>query len=134
MLVPIISLLMSGSVGRTVARTKRNGIFIAIAALLLLTAYVFALVATSVWLATIYGPIGAALFMAAGALLLGIIVLVIMAVMNAQDARRARERKVAMESAAVAALGFVRSQPLLTAAVAAAFVLSNVLGSREEDD
>jgi hypothetical protein len=134
MLLPIVSLLLSGSVSRTVARTKRNGIFIAIAALLILTAYVFALVATAVWLATIYGPIGAALFMAAGALLLGIIVLVVMAIMNAQEARRAEERKVAMESAAVAALGLVRSQPLLTVAVAAAFLLSNLLGSRREGD
>jgi hypothetical protein len=134
MLLPIVSLLLSGSVSRTVARTKRNGIFIAIAALLILTAYVFALVATAVWLATIYGPIGAALFMAAGALLLGIIVLVVMAIMNAQEARRVEERKVAMESAAVAALGLVRSQPLLTVAVAAAFLLSNLLGSRREGD
>jgi hypothetical protein len=134
MLFSIVSLLTSGSLSRTVARTKRNGIFIAIAAILILTAYVFALVATAVWLATIYGPIGAALFMAAGALLLGIIVLVIMAIMNAQEARKAEERKVAMESAAVAALGFVRSQPLLTVAVAAAFVLSNLLGSKRDED
>jgi uncharacterized BrkB/YihY/UPF0761 family membrane protein len=134
MLFPIVSLLLSGSVSRTVARTKRNGIFVAIAVLLLLTAYVFALVATAVWLATIYGAIGAALFMAAGALLLGIIVLVVMAVMNAQEERRARERKRELESMAAAALGVVRSQPLLTVAIAAAFVLSNLLGSKREED
>ncbi|KAA0700683.1 hypothetical protein DTW90_03325 [Neorhizobium sp. P12A] len=134
MLFPIVSLLLSGSVSRTVARTKRNGIFVAIAVLLLLTAYVFALVATAIWLATIYGAIGAALFMAAGALLLGIIVLVVMAVMNAQEERRARERKRELESMAAAALGVVRSQPLLTVAIAAAFVLSNLLGSKREED
>jgi tetrahydromethanopterin S-methyltransferase subunit E len=134
MLLPIVSLLISGSVNRTVARTKRNGIFIAVVAVLFLTAYVFALVATAVWLATIYGPIGAALFMAAGALLLGIIVLVIMAIINAQEERRARERKAALESMAAVALGFVRTQPLLTAAVAAAFLLSNVMGSKKSDD
>ena len=110
MLGSIIGLLLSGSVSRTVARTKRNGIFIAVAAVLILTAYVFALVATAAWLATIYGPIAAALFIAGGALLLGIISLVVMAIMNAQEARRAEERKVAMESAAVAAFGLVRSQ------------------------
>jgi uncharacterized BrkB/YihY/UPF0761 family membrane protein len=134
MLFPIVSFLLSGSVSRTVARTKRNGIFVAIAVLLLLTAYVFALVATAIWLATIYGAIGAALFMAAGALLLGIIVLVVMAIMNAQEERRARERKRELESMAAAALGVVRSQPLLTVAIAAAFVLSNLLGSKREED
>ncbi len=134
MLLPIISALISGSVNRTVARTKRNGIFLAIAIVLILTAYVFALVAAAIWLATIYGAAGAALFMAAGALLLGIIVLVVMAIINAQEQRRARERKAALESAAAVALSFVRTQPLLTAAVAAAFVLSNILGSKKHDD
>ena len=133
MLFSLASLLMSGSVNRTVARTKRNGIFVAVAGVLFLTAYVFALVAVSYWLGTVYGPIGAALFMAAGALLLGIIALIVMAVMNAQERRRAQERKVAMESVAVAALGLVRSQPLLTAAVAAAFLMANFMGSKSED-
>ncbi len=134
MLLHVVSLLLSGSLNRTVARTKRNGIFMAIAVLLIVTAYVFALVATALWLATIYSPIGAALLIAAGALLLGIIVLVVMAIMNAQEQRRARERRAAMESAAAVALGFVRTQPLLTAAVAAAFVLSNLMGSKREED
>ncbi|PZM13987.1 hypothetical protein [Rhizobium tubonense] len=134
MLFPIISFLMSGSVNRTVARTKRNGIFVAVAAVLVLTAYVFALVAAAVWLGTIYGPVGAALLIAAGALLLGIILLVIMAILNAQERRRARENRAAMESVAAVALGLIRSQPLLAAAVAGAFVLSNLTGSRKEHD
>jgi chromate transport protein ChrA len=134
MLAPIISMLLSGSVHRTVARTKRNGVFLAVAAILILTAYVFILVATSVWLATIYGAAVAALIIAAGALLLGLIVLVVMAILNKQEQRRAAERRLAYESMAAAAVGLVRSQPLLTVAIAAAMLFGNVLGSKRDDD
>ena len=134
MLAPILSMLLSGSVHRTVARTKRNGVFVAVAAILILTAYVFILVATSVWLATIYGAAAAALIIAAGALLLGLIVLVVMAILNKQEQRRAAERRLAYESMATAALGLVRSQPLLTVAIAAAMLFGNVLGSKRDDE
>ncbi|ASW07361.1 hypothetical protein [Rhizobium sp. 11515TR] len=134
MIAPILGLLLSGTFNRTVARTKRNGIFIAIATLLLLTAYAFALVAAAIWLATIYGAAVSALLIAAGALLLGLIVLVIMAIIDRQEQRRARERRLAMESMAAAALGLVRKQPLMTAAVAAALLFGNLFSSTNEDD
>jgi len=134
MLGPILRLLLSGTFNRTVARTKRNGIFIAIAVLLLLTAYGFALVAAAIWLATIYGAAVSALLIAAGALLLGLIVLVIMTIIDKQEQRRVRERRLAMESMAAAVLGLVRKQPLMTAAIAAALVFGNLFGTREEDD
>lgn len=133
MLFPLISLLVGTSVHKTVARTKRNGIFIAIAAILLLTAYALAIVAGAIWLAGIYGLIGAALFIAAGALLVAIIVLVVMMIINAQEARRAKERKQAMESLAAVGIGLVRSQPLLTAGILAAVVAANFMGSRSDD-
>lgn len=133
-MLPLISLLISGPVHRTVARTKRNGIFIALAGLFFLTAYGFALVAAAVWLADKYGAIGAALLLAAGALLLGIIALVVMMIMNGQEARRAREQRVALDSMAAAALGFVKTQPLLTTAVAVAFLLSGILGKDRSND
>ncbi|NLS15412.1 hypothetical protein HGP16_02425 [Rhizobium sp. P40RR-XXII] len=134
MIAPILGLLLSGTFNRTVARTKRNGIFIAIAALLLLTAYAFALISAAIWLATIYGAAVSALLIAAGALLLGLIVLVIMAIINQQEQRRARERRLAMESMAAAALGLVRKQPLLTAAIAAALVFGNVFATKDDED
>ncbi|EJK87803.1 hypothetical protein G6K93_13605 [Agrobacterium rhizogenes] len=134
MLAPILSLLLSGTLNRTVARTKRNGIFVAIAAILLLTAYGFALVAAAIWLATIYGAAISALLLAAGALLLGLIVLVIMAILNKQEERRARERRASLESMAVAALGLAKTQPLLTAAIATALVFGNLLGTKKRDD
>ncbi|NTI62426.1 hypothetical protein G6L85_13010 [Agrobacterium rhizogenes] len=134
MLAPILSLLLSGTLNRTVARTKRNGIFVAIAAILLLTAYGFALVAAAIWLATIYGAAISALLLAAGALLLGLIVLVIMAILNKQEERRARERRASLETMAVAALGLAKTQPLLTAAIATALVFGNLLGTKKRYD
>lgn len=133
MLYPILSLLMGTSVKHTVARTKRNGIFIAVAVLFLLTAYALAVIAGAIWLAGIYGPVGAALFLAACALLIGIIVLVVMTIINVQEARRTRERRAALESLATVGLGLIRAQPLLTAGVLAAIVAANLVGSKRDD-
>ncbi|OWV76499.1 hypothetical protein ATY76_00635 [Rhizobium sp. R339] len=133
MLFSILSLLTGSSLRRTIARTKRTGIFIALAVLFLLTAYALAVTAGAIWLAGIYGPVGAALFLAACALLLAIILLVVMSVMNARDARRARDRRAALESMATVGLGLVRAQPLLTAGVLAAIVAANLVGSKRED-
>ncbi|KQV83712.1 phage holin family protein [Rhizobium sp. Root1220] len=133
MLFPILSMLVGTSVHRTVARTKRNGIFIAVALVLLLTAYGFAVLAGAIWLAGIYGPIGAALFIAAAAVLVAIIVLVVMMVMDAQEERRAKERRQTLESLAAVGIGLVRSQPLLTAGVLAAVVAANLMGSKRGD-
>jgi uncharacterized membrane protein len=133
MLFPILSLLVGTSVHRTVARTKRNGIFIAIAALFVLTAYALGVAAGTIWLAGIYGAVGAALFLAACALLVAIIVMIVMMIMNAQEARRGRERKQAFETAAAASLSMIRSQPLLTAGVIAAMVAANLFSSKSKD-
>jgi hypothetical protein len=130
MLLQFASLLASNSIKRTVARAKRNGIFVAIAIVLFLTAYGFALVAGAMRLAVAYGTVEACLFMAAGALLLGIIVLVIMAIIDRQERERARERQLAVESIAAAAIDIVRKQPLLTVAMAAALLFGNLTGSR----
>ncbi len=133
MLFPILSLLVGTSVHRTVERTKRNGIFIAVALLFLLTAYALGVTAGAIWLAGIYGPVGASLFLAACALLIAIIAFVIMAIMNRQEARRARERRAAMESLATVGIGLIRSQPLLTAGIVAALVASNLIGPKRHD-
>jgi phosphoglycerol transferase MdoB-like AlkP superfamily enzyme len=132
-MLSILSLVTGASVHRTVARAKRNSIFIAVAALFLLTAYALAVTAGAIWLAGIYGPVGAALFLAACALLIAIIALVVMAIINAQEKRRARERRAALESLATVGLGLIRAQPLLTAGVLAAIVAANLVGSKRED-
>ncbi|MBB4521279.1 UNVERIFIED_ORG: phosphoglycerol transferase MdoB-like AlkP superfamily enzyme [Rhizobium sophorae] len=133
MLFSILSLLTGASVHRTVARAKRNSIFIALAVLFLLTAYALAVTAGVIWLAGIYGPVGAALFLAACALLIAIIALVAMSIINTREARRARERRAAVESLATVGLGLIRAQPLLTAGVLAAIVAANLVGSKRDD-
>lgn len=133
MLGPILGLLFSGSVKNTIARTKRNGVFFGLAAVLLLTTYIFGLVALALWLGTLYGLIYATLIIAGGALLIAVSIFIVMASINAEEARRAREKRLAAESMAVAGLGLIRSQPLLLAAVAGAFLLSNIMGSRSDD-
>ena len=62
------------------------------------------------------------------------IVLVIMAILNKQEERRARERRASLETMAVAALGLAKTQPLLTAAIATALVFGNLLGTKKRDD
>lgn len=133
MLAPILGLLVGDGVHRTIARTKRSGIFIAAAALFFLTAYVLAVTALAIWLESIYGAVGAVLFLAACALLLGIVVLIVMAIINAREARRERERRHAMESMAAIGIGLVRSQPLLTAGVLTALIASTLMGSKRRD-
>ncbi|ASS56096.1 hypothetical protein [Rhizobium leguminosarum] len=133
MLFSILSLLTGASVHRTVVRAKRNSIFIALAVLFLLTAYALAVTAGAIWLAAIYGPVGAALFLAACALLIAIIALVAMSIINTREARRARERRAAVESLATVGLGLIRAQPLLTAGVLAAIVAANLVGSKRDD-
>ncbi|MBX4948966.1 hypothetical protein [Rhizobium binae] len=132
-MLSILSLLTGASVHRTVARAKRTSIFAVLALLFLLTAYALAVTAGAIWLAGIYGPVGAALFLAACALLIAIILVVVMVIINAQEKRRARERRAALESLAAVGLGLVRAQPLLTAGVLAAIVAANLVGSKRED-
>ncbi|MBB2673356.1 UNVERIFIED_ORG: phosphoglycerol transferase MdoB-like AlkP superfamily enzyme [Rhizobium esperanzae] len=131
-MLSILSLLTGASVHRTVARAKRTSIFLALALLLILTAYALAVTAGAIWLAGIYGPVGAALFLAACALLIAVILVVVMVMINAQDKRRARERRAALESLAAVGLGLVRAQPLLTAGVLAAIAAANLVGSKRE--
>ncbi|ACI56290.1 phosphoglycerol transferase MdoB-like AlkP superfamily enzyme [Rhizobium leguminosarum] len=133
-MLSILSLVTGASVHRTVARAKRNSIFIALAALFLLTAYALAVTAGAIWLAGIYGAFGAVLFLAACALLIAIIALVVMAVINAREKRRTRERRAALESMAAVGIGLIRSQPLLTAGVLAAIVAANLVGSKQRED
>ncbi|SCB60597.1 hypothetical protein GA0061105_111168 [Rhizobium aethiopicum] len=132
-MLSILGLLTGASVHRTVARVKRNSIFIALAALFLLTAYALAVAAGAIWLAGIYGALAAVLFLAVCALLIAIIMLVVMSSINAREARRARHRRAALESLATVGLGLVRAQPLLTAGVLAAIVAANLVGSKRED-
>ncbi len=73
-LLGLIGQIAALNVTRTVARAKRSGIMIGISVLLFLTAYMFGLIALALRLARDHPPEVAALFVAGGALLLGLIV------------------------------------------------------------
>ena len=129
-LIGLVTHLATMNVKRTVARTSRNGLFIAIAAILFVTTYVFAMIAATLWLSRRYDPLIATSAIAAGTLVLGLIILVVMAIINSQEKRRQLERQIGLESALTVGLSLVRSQPMLLAAVAAALVGSSLTKRR----
>lgn len=133
-LIGLLSHLATINVKRTVARTGRNGAFLVATSILFLTTYVFALIALAFWLAELYGPVAAASVIAAGSLLLGILVLIVMMIINAQEKRRERERHMAMESMMALGLSLFRTQPLFTAAIAAGLLASKTYHSRRKLD
>lgn len=131
-LIGLLGTLAASNVRRTVARTRRNGILLVISGVLFLTTYLFGLIALALWLSIRRDPIFAALAIAVGTLVLGLIVLVVMAIMNKIEERRMRERRLALESTIAASLSVIRSQPLLTAALAFGIVASNLIKPKNE--
>ena len=120
----LLSTLVMTDVGATVTRYKRNGIYWLIAGFLFLNAYIFAVVAGALYLATLYPPVVAAALVAGAFVVLGIIVLCILASVRARDRRllleRRRQSQLQSGIIAATALSLVRKQPLLAAGVAVA--------------
>ncbi len=120
----LLSTLIMTDVGATVSRYKRNGVYWLIAGFLFLNAYIFAVVAGALYLATLYPPVVAALLVAGAFVLLGIIVLCVLAYVRARDRRllleRRRQSQLQSGLIAATALSLVRQQPLLAAGVAVA--------------
>lgn len=120
----LLSTLIMTDVGVTVSRYKRYSLYWAVAGFLFLTAYVFALVAGTLYLATVYTPLIAATAMAVAFVVLGLIVLIVLATIRARDRRIAEERRrqsqLQSSLLAATALSLVRQQPLLAAGVAVA--------------
>lgn len=132
-LLGLIGQIAALNVTRTVARAKRSGIMIGISVLLFLTAYMFGLIALALRLARHHPPEVAALFVAGGALLLGLIVLVALMIWNRIEDRRARRRRLDMQANIAFGLSLLQSQPMLMAALAAGFAAS-LFGGRKDDD
>lgn len=133
LLLGLLGQIAALNVAKTVARAKRNGIMIGIAVLLFLTAYIFGLIALALRLARHHPPEVAALFVAGGALLLGLIILVAMAIWNRIEDRRARRRRIDMQSNIAFGLSVLQSQPMLMAALAAGFAAS-LFGKKKDAD
>lgn len=119
-LAAMLSGLVMSDIGVTVDRMKRNGAIWAVVLLFLVTSYVFAMVAATVYLSRLYGPLQATCFLAVGTFIVGLI----MAAMNARDKRLAAEKRrnsQAQTSLAVAtALTIFRKRPLVAAGSAVA--------------
>lgn len=105
-------------------RVRRTLIWGAVAAILFLTAYGFAVFALAVYLAEQYGPVAAALVVSAAAAALGIIIIACILVQNRMDRRRhipmsLRMRRASELSAASTVGGLMQNRPVSTLALVA---------------
>lgn len=137
-LASMLSAILLTDIGVTVKRIKRNSLFGAFIAVLALTAYVFALVAGTLYLATIYNGLTAALIMAGGSLFLVLVLVGIMYAMEARDRRIAIERKrksqLQTNIAVATALTLLRKKPLLAAGLAVGVGAALSFLKRTDDD
>lgn len=117
----------------TVARSKRNAIFVGAAFLLLLTAYVLGVAALCVTLANHYGTVSALLGLAGGVTTIALVLIAILLYLNNRDAQirqRRRKQMQARRQLAALAAGTAARQPLATAALGLALALFLKPGSR----
>jgi uncharacterized membrane protein YfcA len=119
-----LSALLAVDVGAATSRYKRNALLWIIIAILLGTAYVFALVAVALFLAERYSPVAATVSIAAVLVIAAVILFGIMAALSARDRRLAEERRrrsaLQANLALIATTSILRRQPLLGVATAIA--------------
>ena len=128
---------VSDRVGETVDVAKRSVIAGLVVGLLVLTAYVLAVVATAVALSERYGSIPALFGLAGGALLLALIVLGIVALRNKreQELRRIRRQQLAARrDVMTAATAVAIKKPLAATGIALALGFLLASKSRRRDD
>jgi uncharacterized membrane protein len=118
----LLSAFVLTDIGAMISRLKRNAALSALAGLLFLTGYIFALVAGAIYLSRSFTPLQAVLIIAAAAVVLGLLVIALMSFLRARDERRSRERRrgsQAQTSLALAtALSVFQKRPLLAAGFA----------------
>lgn len=128
---------VSGRVDETLDIAKRNAIAGLAVGLLLVTAYVLAVVGGAVALAERYGAVPALFGLAGGFLLLALVVLGIVAARNRRERerRRIRRRELAARRDLVAAAATVAmKKPFAATAVALALGFMLAPKSRRDDD
>lgn len=136
----VLSALLAFDSAAAASRYKRNAVLWAIIAVLLGSAYVFALIAIALLLSARYSPVAAALTVTAALVVTALVVIGVMAGLNARDRRLAdeRRRRSAMRTnlALVAVTSILRKQPLLGAAtgIAVAALLGLSRGRKRSDD
>lgn len=137
-LAALLSGVVLTDISTVVARTKRNAIFIAIAGVFFLTAYVFLLVAGTIALSDAYGMIPATLIMGGVFIAIAVVLFIIMSAMASAEKRRAAERRrqsqLKTNVAMTTALTVFRRKPLVAAGVAMAVgALLGVTRGRHDD-
>jgi len=126
-----LSALLAADIGATASRFKRNAALCAVVAVLLVTAYVFALIAVALYLSTTYSPVIAAASIAAALILTALIVIIVMIALEGRDRRLAEERRrrsmVKTNLTILAATSILRKNPLV--AVGTALAIGALLGT-----
>ena len=128
---------VSGRVDETLDIAKRNAIAGLAVGLLLLTAYVLAVVGGAVALAERYGAVPALFGLAGGFLLLALVVLGIVAARNRRERERRRIRRrelAARRDLMAAATAVAMKKPFAATAVALALGFMLAPKSRRDDD
>jgi hypothetical protein len=118
-------------VEETLARSKRAALLGGIAGLMLLTAYILAVIGLCVALARRYGATPALFGLAGAAVLMALVLIGILVYLNKRDARRHRKHRRQMQARrqlAALAAGTAARQPLATATLGLALAL--LLGRR----
>lgn len=121
----------------TLARSKRNAVFVGVVALLLLTAYALAVVALCAALAQHYGTVPALLGLAGAVTTLALVLVAILLFLNNRAAERRRRRRAQMRARrdlAMLAAGTAAGRPLATAALGVALALFLRPGPRRRHD
>lgn len=126
-----LSALLAADIGATASRFKRNAALCAVVAVLLVTAYVFALIAVALYLSATYSPVIAAASIAAALILTALIVIIVMIALEGRDRRLAEERRrrsmVKTNLTILAATSILRKNPLV--AVGTALAIGAMLGT-----
>ncbi|MHC5652388.1 hypothetical protein [Stappia sp.] len=91
-LAPLLASILATDFGATLRRLRRSAVVYALAGLLLISAYAAALVALGVHLAGLFGPVDAALIIALAQIALAALLVAGLAIANALERKRRRER------------------------------------------
>ncbi|ASY69974.1 hypothetical protein [Sinorhizobium fredii] len=135
----VLTALLAADFGAAASRYKRNALLWAIVAVLLGTAYVFALVAIALTLADRYSPVVATVAIAIALLATALVVVAVMAALNARDRRildeRRRRSMLQTNLALAAATSILKKQPLIGVgtAIAVGLLLGLGKGRRRSD-
>ncbi|MHA7776893.1 hypothetical protein [Roseibium sp. M-1] len=120
-----------------VHRLRRNALLTALAGLCFATAYVAAIVAVGAALAPVYGPAIAALIIAGGMILAGLLFVSVLAFLKHRDRRRRLRQQAAQRLTIAAALSVLpqltKSKGLLVAAALGGLALLASQGLGDEE-